>query len=191
MDEEALRAALSRRLSPARLAHVERVAATAAVLARRFGVDEGRARVAAWLHDIAREMAPGELAAMARRLGVPVRGEGRALVALTHGPVAAALAATEWRVDDPEVLAAIAHHTTGAPGMSRLEKVLFVADYIEPGRNFPGVEEVRRLAGEDLDRATEEALRQTMAYLEARGEAVAPETLAALEELEERRPESG
>ncbi len=84
---------------------------------------------------------------------------------LWHAPVGAYLAEKEAGITDPEILDAIRYHTSGRPGMTLLDKVIYVADYIEPGRHFPGVEEVRRLAETDLNEALIQAMKNTMIFL--------------------------
>ncbi|MFS8512340.1 MAG: bis(5'-nucleosyl)-tetraphosphatase (symmetrical) YqeK, partial [Planifilum fulgidum] len=96
----------------------------------------------------------------------------------------------ELGVDDEEVLNAIRSHTTGRPGMSLLEKVVFLADYIEPGRSFSGVEEVRRLAREDLDRAILKALDNTIVYLVERGFKVYPLTILTRNDFLDKIPQT-
>lgn len=83
---------------------------------------------------------------------------------LWHAPVGAFLVEKEVGLTDEDILNAIRYHTSGRPGMSSLEKVIYVADYIEPGRKFPGVEEVRELAEQDLDKALLQALKIRLAF---------------------------
>ncbi|MCP6368247.1 bis(5'-nucleosyl)-tetraphosphatase (symmetrical) YqeK, partial [Klebsiella pneumoniae] len=80
---------------------------------------------------------------------------------LWHAPVGAFLVRNEVGITDKEVLDAIAYHTSGRPGMTLLEKIVYVADYIEPGRRFPGVDEVRELAKKDLNAALIQSLKNT------------------------------
>jgi predicted HD superfamily hydrolase involved in NAD metabolism len=155
---------LSGRLSPARFAHVCRVADTSERLARRHGVDPDRARLAGLYHDWAREMPAAELLGWAERLHLP----SAVAPAVLHGPVAARLL-PDLPGLDATVRQAIDRHTTGAPGMSQLDMVLFVADLIEPGRRFDGVEAIRALAETDLEGATLAALDATLSDLIRRG----------------------
>ncbi len=178
-----LEAWVAGRLSPARWAHVCGVVATAEELAQRFGVDVAAARLAALLHDAAREMPGDLLLKKVVEFGIVVDDVEIAVPFLLHGPVAAALAVTEWGITHPGVLAAVRHHTTGRPGMGDLEKVLMVADYCEPGRSFPGVEAVREAAGQDLQRALRLLFRQRLEYLLQRGQRIPPQTVAAYNQL--------
>lgn len=176
------------RLSPKRYGHTLRVAETAEDLARVHGIDPQRARLAALLHDAARELSPDEFLALARNWGLPIWEPERENPKLLHGPVAAELARREIGVEDGEVLDAIREHTTGRPGMGPLSLVLYVADKIEPARDYPSVGRLRRLAREDLRGAAAESLRRSIAHNEERGRPTHPtsiETLAWLEKAEE------
>ena len=173
------------RLSEKRYAHTIRVADTAGALAGLHGLDRGRTRLAALLHDAARELKPGEYLALAEEwqlpLGEPERGDPK----LLHGPVAAELARRELDVGDEEVLEAIRVHTVGSPGMGPLALAVYVADKIEPARDYPSVNSLRELAKKDLHKAAAEALRRTRDHNEERGKDTHPVSLQTLEWLEE------
>lgn len=182
---EAVDAFVRDRLSEKRYGHTLRVAATAEDLARTHGLDPDRARLAALLHDAAREIGdPEEFLRISREWDLPVDEPERQNPKLLHGPVAAELARRELGVDDKHILEAIRVHTVGRPGMGTLALVLFVADKIEPARDYPSVERLRRLAREDLREAAAESLRRAIAHNEERGRPTHPasrETLAWLE----------
>jgi predicted HD superfamily hydrolase involved in NAD metabolism len=173
------------RLSAKRYGHTLRVANTAEDLARAHGLDPGRARLAALLHDAAREMSSDEFLDLADNLELPVGEPERESPKLLHGPVAAGLARRELGVEDEGVLAAIGEHTTGRPGMAPLSLVLYVADKIEPARDYPSVEKLRRLARRDLRAAAAESLRRSIAHNEERGRPTHPASIEALGWLEE------
>ena len=173
------------RLSPKRYGHTLRVADTAQDLALAHGLDPDRARLAALLHDAAREVPLKECLDLAERWGLPVGEPERESPKLLHGPVAAELARRELGVQDDEVLDAVREHTTGRPGMGLLSLVLFVADKIEPAREYPSVENLRRLAREDLRGAAAESLRRSIAHNEERGRPTHPASIEALGWLEE------
>ena len=181
--EEELAAWVRARLSPERWRHTQGVLESALSLARRWGVSEEKARVAALLHDAAREESPEGLLKMAGDFGIVRDKICDAEPVLYHGPLAAALARTVWRIDDPDVLHAIAYHTTGRPGMSPLEKVIFLADALEPGRQYPGVDALRDQAFVDLDGALRASLESSIVYLIQRGQLIHPDTLAARNQL--------
>ncbi len=173
------------RLSAKRYGHTVRVAETAEDLARAHGLDPARARLAALLHDAARETPSDEFLGLAEDLGLAVGEPERESPKLLHGPVAAELARRELGVEDGEVLDAIRAHTTGRPGMSSLSLVLYVADKIEPARDYPSVENLRRLARRDLRAAAAESLRRSIAHNEERGRPTHPASIEALGWLEE------
>lgn len=165
-----LEAALRRRVQGERLAHVYRVLDTARSLAARHGVAPERIALAALMHDYARGMPGADLLVLARQHGLlSDPAEEQAPGPLLHAPVGALLLRQEGLIDDPLVLQAIARHTTGEPEMTDLDKVLWLADYVEPGRAFPGVEAMRRLAFSDLDRGLLAGLDQTIAYVLSQG----------------------
>jgi predicted HD superfamily hydrolase involved in NAD metabolism len=129
---------------PAELAdHSERVAQAAAALARRFGVDEGPAELAGLLHDYARGESDERLLALAEELDIPMSPFEREHPYLLHARVGAALVRQDLPGVGEAVLSAIEVHTVGGLPMSDLDRVVFVADMIEPGRDFPGVEDLR------------------------------------------------
>jgi predicted HD superfamily hydrolase involved in NAD metabolism len=172
------------RLSEGRYEHTLRVAGTAEDLALAHGLDADRARLAALLHDAAREMEPDEFLGLAQEWHLQVGDAERQSPKLLHGPAAAELARRELGFDDEEVLEAVRAHTTGKPGMGPLALVLYVADKIEPARDYPSVGRLRTLAREDLRRAAEESLRRAIAHNEERGKATHPASLKMLDWLE-------
>lgn len=174
--------AMRQRLSPGRFTHVLAVAETAARLAERFGADADKAWLAGLLHDYARELPLAEMRRRAAAHGLLDRVAEPSAV-LLHAPLGAILLPSELGVADPEVLRAVAVHTTGDAAMTVLDKVVYLADYIEPGRRFPRVETVRSLAGRDLDAAVLAALRNTAEALRLAGRPLDPRTLAAMADL--------
>ncbi len=172
------------RLSKERYEHTLRVADTAESLALAQDIDADRARLAALLHDAAREMGTEEFLTLADKWHLRVGDPERQSPKLLHGPVAAELARRELGMDDEEVLEAVRAHTTGRPGMGPLALVLYVADKIEPARDYPSVRRLRTLAREDLRRAAEESLRRAIAHNEERGKATHPASLQMLDWLQ-------
>jgi predicted HD superfamily hydrolase involved in NAD metabolism len=178
---EAVREAVAR--LPRGLAeHIERAAAEADRLAAGFK-ELGREQVelAAWGHDIARALSRRELLARARRFGLEVGPVEEEAPILLHGPVGAEILRQEHGIDDPQVLAAARFHSTGRAGMSLLEKVIFVADKIEPGkvRARPALARVREVADRDLDAAILEYLDQMIAVAREEGWPLHPQAVAA------------
>ena len=182
---EAADAFARERLSEKRYGHTVRVAGTAEDLARVHGLDPARVRLAALLHDAARETEPGEFLRLAEKWDVPVGEPERESPKLLHGPVAAELARRELGVEDEEVLEAIRAHTVGRAEIGPLALALYVADKIEPARDYPSVGRIRELARKDLREAATEALRRVVAYNEGRGRPIHPSSRAMLEWLEE------
>ncbi|OUM97770.1 MAG: hypothetical protein BAA04_11190 [Firmicutes bacterium ZCTH02-B6] len=178
-DEEALAAAVRRRLTSQRFAHTVGVVETADQLARRFGLDVQRARVAAWLHDVAKDEPPESLLKRAKEFDIVFDEITARVTELWHALVGSEIARREFGIDDEDVLAAIRHHTTGRAGMSGLEQVIFLADVIEPGRAFPGVDELRRRSREDLEGAVLAALESTICYVIRQGGLLHPDAVAA------------
>lgn len=181
--EEADRLSRSR-LSKKRYAHVLGVAETAESLARAHGLSPGKARLAALLHDAARESSPEELLKSARSYGLQPDGFTGERPMLLHGPVAAEEARRELGIEDPEVVEAVRVHTTGAPEIGPLALVVYVADKIEPGRDYPSVERLRGLARKDLREAAREILRAIEAHNENRGRPTHPDSRRMLAWLE-------
>ncbi|MEE9284827.1 MAG: bis(5'-nucleosyl)-tetraphosphatase (symmetrical) YqeK [Dehalococcoidia bacterium] len=135
--------------------HIEAVRRRSIELALRFGLDQARAELAAQTHDVCRTVKGPDLLAMAREFALPVTVIERAFPVFLHGPVGAEVLKRDYGLDDQEVLSAVRCHTMGKPGMSGLDKVLFLADKLEPSKTgrYPFIREVDRLADDDLDRA--------------------------------------
>jgi predicted HD superfamily hydrolase involved in NAD metabolism len=181
MDRAQAEALIEQRLSPRRRDHAHRVSAEAVRLAERFGAAVDKAEIAGLLHDLCREVSDDDMLAAAERYGIPVGPvEARRPKKILHGPVAAAELA--GRGVDADVCRAIALHTVGDAGMTVLDKVLYLADYCEPSRDFPGVDEVRSLARTSLDDALGAAARLSLLDIIGRGRGVVPGALALYNE---------
>lgn len=176
------------RLSDKRYNHVLGVANTAEELARAHGLSPQKTRLAALLHDATREVSPEELLESARGYGLEPDDFTKERPMLLHGPVAAEVARRELGVKDPEVLEAVRVHTTGAPGVGPLTLAVYVADKIEPGRDYPSVGKLRELAREDLREAAKAILRATEAHNENRGRPTHPDSRRMLAWLEGSEP---
>jgi len=169
-------------LDPARIPHVAGCEKEAVRLAQRWGVDPDDAREAAILHDITKKLAPEENFSILKECGFPVVKLENAGEKLLHSKTGAALAKTLFGVSN-EVAGAIMWHTTGKAGMSPLEKVIYVADYIEPTRDMEGVEAMRAAAYEDLNEALRMGLDASIRDLISRGIAPDRTTSDALDDL--------
>ncbi len=138
------RALIASYLDAGSVAHSERVAVTAGRLARRFGVNEADAELAGLLHDYARDTSGEVLVEMADEAGIPVSPFEREHSHLLHARMGAVLVRRDLPGVGESVLSAIEVHTVGALPMSDLDRVVYLADMIEPARDYPGVEQLRR-----------------------------------------------
>lgn len=153
------------------------VAETAADLAVFFHCSVEKARIAGILHDYARELPGSKLIRLAEHFGYPVLPEERVNPVVLHAPVGAFLVQEDFGVSDVEILGAITKHTVGGREMTLLDKIIFLADMIEPGRNWPGVEKLRNLVYNDINQAMLEAIDGTVRYLKERNQMIHPLTL--------------
>lgn len=161
-----------------RLAHIRGTEEEAARLARRWGADEDTLRRAAILHDCTKYLSLEEHLFICDRYGVPLDSMERSTEKLLHAKSGAALAKYVFGQDD-EIYQAILYHTTARANMSLAEKILYIADYMEPNRAFPEVGELRRLAYEDLDRAVLIGVRLSIQEMLERNRVVHHNTLEA------------
>lgn len=158
-------ARLKATLDPERFAHSLRVEQVALALAKQHRVNLNKVSLAALLHDCARRDNRNALLKKARRLGLEIDSIQTREPKLLHGELGVRLAQEEFGVRDRDILAAVRNHTTGRPRMSKLEKIIFLADHIEAGRNYPGLRSLRRLAFKDLNRAVFVSASRTLGFL--------------------------
>lgn len=157
---------LKKELDRERFEHTLGVMYTAASMAMRYGVDVKKALLAGLLHDCAKSIPGKKRLKLCQSNHLPISDTEQKNPSLLHAKLGAFLAEKKYGVHDPDILNAIRSHTTGRPGMSELEKIIFIADYIEPGRQeLPNMKEVRRLAFLDLDRCLYRILEDTLVYL--------------------------
>lgn len=149
-------------LSERRFYHSQCVAACAAELAEKYGADVEKARLAGILHDVMKDTEPEEQLKIMERSGIILSEAQRRNTKLWHALSGAAYAENELGVKDRDILNAIACHTGGKAGMTVLDKVLFVADYISADRDYPGVEELREAAQSSLEEVIVEGVTFTM-----------------------------
>ncbi len=161
MDEEIIRV-LQQKLGEKRLRHTLGVAECAKALAERFGADPKKAYTAGLLHDIVKEDSMQQMQSLCQTLSLDE--QMRSSRALLHGPAGAEYARRTFGVD-LDIYNACFYHTVGRPNMSLLEKIVYVADCIEPSRTQPGVEQLREIAKTDLNACLLQAIENTMAYL--------------------------
>lgn len=170
---------LKERLPLDRFEHSLSVSETAANLARQHGCDVFRAAAAGLLHDYARNLGKADLLALAEDNQLIVHPLERQVPMLLHGPVGALLVEEELGISDKEILEAIAYHTTAAPGMHTLTGIVYLADMIEPLRDFPKIEALRKLAGENLEAAVLAGLNFSLKYCIDRGIRIHPYSIEA------------
>ncbi|HFI0122320.1 TPA: bis(5'-nucleosyl)-tetraphosphatase (symmetrical) YqeK [Streptococcus suis] len=175
-DRQALLEKIRVAMKPARFQHVLGVEEAALALADRYGCDPKKASLAALLHDYAKEVEDQVFLDLIARYDLDkdlLNWDNN----IWHGVVGAYKIAEDFGLEDEEIFQAIQRHTIGAGQMTLLDKVLYVADYIEPNRDFPGVDEARRIARESLDKAVAYETAQTISYLAKKGIPIYPQTL--------------
>lgn len=160
-----------------RYEHTLGVEYTAAALAMRYGANVRDAQAAGLLHDCAKCLSDKKRLKICENHDIPISKVERKNPFLLHAKAGAYLARKKYGIKNQDILNAIQNHTTGRKGMSLLEKIVFVADYIEPGRKHaPNLDEIRRMAFLDLDRALLKILEDTLNYLEVSGGDIDPVT---------------
>ena len=169
-------------LKPNRVAHVLGCRDTAVALAKRWGVDETDAARAGILHDITKALDGPLQLTLCREYGKILSDFSRRYPKTLHA-LTGSLVAQRIFGENTGVVSAIESHTTGKAAMNTLEKIIYVADYMEPNRDFPGVEKLRELAFSDLDEALKLGLEMTLEHLKRQGAEVSPESREALEYL--------
>lgn len=166
-------------LDKERFEHSLNTAAEAVKLARAYGADEEKAYTAGMLHDIAKCLTAEDAIAAVRKYGAEADDYCLANAELLHGMVGALIAEHELKIADREILSAIDCHTTGKKGMTLLDSIIYIADLIEPLREFKGIGEIRQAAYRDLNAAVILAAKSVIAYVMERGLVVHPKTVDA------------
>ena len=181
MKREKMEYKLKKALDHQRYEHTLGVEETARMMARAFGEDEERAALAGLLHDCAKCMPLSQMIKAAKHAKTDdVMKESKALM---HAVAGMCIARDVYDVKDEAVLQAIRWHTTGRANMTNLEKIIYLADYMEPTRSFRDLTEVRRLAMEDLDRACLMSFTMSVEHLEEKGYMVHPNSVYARDYL--------
>lgn len=179
MTEKVLLEKLQGMIDEKRYIHSLGVRDTAVLLARKYGVSEEKARLAGILHDCAKNIPKEEGIARCEAAGIPLKPICYIEKGLVHSYLGAHIAKTEFDIDDPEILDAIYYHTTGHEDMPMLTKIIYLSDIIEPGRNVPNLEELRRIAMEDIDEALIKAINSTITHVLGKGSVLDCDTVAA------------
>ncbi|MCR5501639.1 MAG: bis(5'-nucleosyl)-tetraphosphatase (symmetrical) YqeK [Lachnospiraceae bacterium] len=163
--------------SEKRFEHTMGVSYIACALAMRYDEDPEKAYLAGLLHDSAKHLKDEKLLAIAEKYHLPVSESERREPYLLHGKVGALIAKKTFGIEDKDILNAITYHTTGRPGMSKLEKIIFIADYIEPNRDkAENLPKIRKMAFEDLDLTLLKISEDTLSYLRSRKDRIDPMT---------------
>jgi len=168
---------MEKELKYSRFVHTMGVAYTATSLAMRYGCDVSKAEIAGLLHDCAKYYSAEKMESLCKKGGIPITESERGNTALLHAKAGRVLAKTQYGIEDEEILDAIQSHKTGRPAMTLLGKILFIADYIEPGRSqAPNLDTIREMAFDNLDDALCKILYDTLFYLNKIGKPVDPMT---------------
>lgn len=171
--------------------HTIGVMYTAACLAMRYGENVERALLAGLLHDCAKCISSEEKIALCKKNHITISEAEKANPGLLHAKLGAHLAKVKYGILDEEILHAISVHTTGCPKMTQLDKILYVADYIEAGRRpLPNLEEVRKLAFHDLDSCLYRILKDSLVHLKSKScviDSMTEETYSYYESIEKEK----
>lgn len=169
---------LKRRLKDSRYQHTLGVAYTAGCLAMKYEEDMNSAIIAGLLHDCAKYMDSDEMLKNAEKAKLEISDTEYKKPDLLHAKLGAYYAKKKYDIDDNNILSAIRYHTTGRPDMTLLEKIIYIADYIEPGRDkMPRLDTIRKMAFEDLNRCLEMILEDSVDYLNKSGMTIDNTTL--------------
>lgn len=173
---------LEKRLKPERYEHTLGVMYTAASLAMCYKADISKAMLAGLLHDCGKYCSGKEQFRLCGELNIALTESEKKMPALIHAKLGAYLAEHEYNIKDSDILGAVTYHTTGKPDMSLLEKIIYIADYIEPNRQeIPLLGEVRHAAFSNLDRAVALSAGSTISYLDHVGREIDPMTVRTYE----------
>ena len=184
MNSNEIKEKLAGQLKKNRFLHSVGVAECAAELAAHYGVDVEKAYLAGLLHDCARTFATLDLTKVAHDMQLPVTQIEMRTPILLHAAIGAAMLPHEYQIEDEEIQQAIRFHTVGGPSMTDLDKIVYLADMIEPGRRYPGVDELRRLtAVKTLDQVMLAAFNQSIAFVLNKNNVIHPDTVAARNEI--------
>ena len=177
-QEDQIKAWALTQIAPKRHQHVEGVATTADNLAAQYLPEEcQRARLAGWIHDAAKHLSDDDLLAQAQEFGLELSPSEQLVPMLLHGVIGYLRCATEFGLNDAQLFTACRYHTAGHPAMNTLDKIVFIADLIEPSRDFPKVEKLRKHAVKNLDKTMLIAAQHTLLHLIDKKRIIAPDLL--------------
>ena len=179
VEEKEILKKLGQLLGADRIKHSIGVKECAVKLASIYNEDIGKAAIAGLLHDCAKDFDDDQLIQKAKEYDIKLDPVSLSQKELIHAPVGAKIAKHIFKIKDKDILTAIEYHTYGKKNMTKLEKIIYLADLIELGRDYPGVEELRALAENDLDRAVLKALDNSVIHVIAKGGLIHPNTIEA------------
>ncbi|PPA71478.1 bis(5'-nucleosyl)-tetraphosphatase (symmetrical) YqeK [Jeotgalibacillus proteolyticus] len=182
MNREEALAHVREVLPEQRYIHTIGVMETAKALAEKYGENVEQAEMAAILHDMAKHHSRDDMRDIIKKEQM----DERLLLfhhELWHAPVGAYLAKVMMAIESQDILNAIRFHTTGRAGMSLLEKIIYLSDFIEPGRKFPEAEEIRKIAFTDLEKAMRKTVKQSISFLMDKKARIFPDTLECYNDL--------
>ncbi|AHF07888.1 bis(5'-nucleosyl)-tetraphosphatase (symmetrical) YqeK [Desulfitobacterium metallireducens] len=185
MNVKEARELAQKSMSKNRFQHTLGVVEMARKLAGLNAIELEKTLLAAYLHDLAKEVPLERQVELAREWGLLKYPEDETAPYVLHGPLAAYWLEKEKGLS-PEIGAAIAHHTLGVPGMSRLEMLIYSADLVEPNRDFPEVDKLREALYDDLEKGTLACMEHTLNYLKQTKQIIHPLTLITYEDLKRR-----
>lgn len=177
MTIDQMRDKLKIALTEKRFNHSLGVMETAVQMAKHFGADVQKTAVAALLHDCAKNYSKAEMFELCDRFGVLLDDICKASTGLIHGFLGAEIANKYYGVSDPEIYDAIYYHTIGKPNMSLMTKIIYIADGIEPARHYEGVDLIREMVYEDIDRALILQIDYTIRSVISRGALIHTNTI--------------
>ena len=185
MTIEEMRILLQQSLKPKRYEHSVRVYMTALKMAEHYHANVNKVAIASLIHDCGRQIPKEDSVAKAKELGIPVDPVEETQPILLHAKLGVYYAIRKYGVspDDREVLEAIRYHSTGTVDMTQTAKIVFLADLIEPGRDFEGVETLREASFQDLDRGMLLSYDNTIRYLLEDGLLIHPDAIAGYNQL--------
>lgn len=180
---EKIKAHIEKNFSEKRKKHTYGVVHTACELAKQYGCDVYKAELAALFHDLYRSIPVNVLNYHVKHLELDSKYIDNAN--LSHGKIAALMIQRDYGITDQDIINAVSYHTTGRANMSLLEKIIYIADAIEPNRNYPGVDELREIVKSNLDKACFMSLSRTIDYVASEGKYLDEDTIRAKNYFEE------
>lgn len=182
MDLDKISNKLEKELKPDRYRHTKGVMYTAAAMAMRYEQDIQEAMLAGLLHDCGKFTSSEEQVELCKKYKIELSEAELQVLPLIHAKLGAYLAKEKYKVDNERVINAILYHTTGRPNMTMLDKIIYLSDYIEPGRKMiPGLTEVRKEAFTDIDHAVSLCAKNTLEYLKWQKRPIDPMTAKTYE----------